>query len=618
MMHQDFGFPVDSEAVNTDVIWNKVLADQHARYTETMKTYPELATGIHSGDDNEGDDDDEEEGGKKKRSKFKSKTSKFPISSEYIVGISRNDNGISNNNATADQGQRCLEYAIKRIAYNILEACTENAFGIRPEKLVAIQEKWSEEVIRVCINYCMQVRAAEGGKTDGDLLPGMTARGLNLLCSWGHENSLPLANIYGSSGFDRLNAILLAIRRVPVLYIDIKSNILFGGFRSRTLVVGEASVRLTNNTSLISQLTIEQSCCDINWVAIQRNVGQKVMKKWVLLVYYIMTLAMVEVDAPTNYKQPVNDLLRMLSTASTASDILTQILNLITSLHTDTSITNEEEEFTIKIAKEKTDITDAVTSAITHFCAQQEKDEVMSRLRIENRSREMFLMFVLDTFSTLREAKEGTNVTQILTDEITTLYNYSVGEQQKDQLQMQQGFGSQLVNIQVDEFFSSAEQLLAAINQSIASKSRDGARALLVDAQTHKDKLLDDAERLLGDQVPLRLKNNIQSVRENIVENWNKLESLAGYLGEKWDEGTQMLATHKQFFDSYHNDDEWDKALTKEQHEVYVEAMLVAGGGTKSRKRRPRRRRKTRRKKKRRKRKTIKRRRKRGRKTRRK
>jgi len=255
-LHFDEGVPQDTAQ------W-KLFKDTYQHAVARMAA----TRGDAVADTGEGDDDDAEAD--------PSEIKLAPLTSATKIGFSRSLTGLSGIVGKFDKSQRCLHYTIKSIAYSII-----------PAVLLNQKTGFTSEQIQAALIFCMRVRAYEGLKSSGDLLPLLVARSMNLCYSFQRDTTgVPSTNIFGGASFDKLCVILGHLHLVPDVMIDVKGGVLcIGGFRGRVRGAQSSLVTLENNPTLVQQLNLPLATCDTYLIGSQDTNEERVRKLLVLLL----------------------------------------------------------------------------------------------------------------------------------------------------------------------------------------------------------------------------------------------------------------------------------------------------------------------------------------------
>jgi len=240
---------ISDEGVNPEVLTMKLfkqtIQDAKKRMFDTQGDL---------GDDGEGDDDDEE-GGTPTRTLD-------GLTSSTKIGFSRSLNGISDIVGKFDKSQRCLQYTIKSIAYSVIPLSLEISS-------TSVSPPLTQDQSQAALTFCAKVRAYEGLKSSGDLLPLLVSRSMNLCYGFQRDQfGVPSTSIFGGASFDKLCVLLGHLHLVPDVMIDVKGGILcIGGFRGRARGGQNRNlVTLENNRTLVQQLNLQVASCDSYWI----------------------------------------------------------------------------------------------------------------------------------------------------------------------------------------------------------------------------------------------------------------------------------------------------------------------------------------------------------------
>ena len=563
---------VDITGMDPIKLFEQVILDHIGRIETTMGD---------SHGSSEGDDDDAIPG----------EIKLDPITSETKIGFSRSLNGISGFGGKHDKAQRCLHYTIKSLAYSFIP----QILGLSS---LGIQETSFRDA---ALQFCCRVRAYEGLKSAGDLLPLLVARSMNLCYSFKREGGLPITNIFGGASFDKLCTISAHLHKVPSVMIDVKGGILcFGGFRGK--MTSTNYVPLNNNPTLVAQLDLQLASCDTYWIGRQNNLFKRTLHFLVLL------LAQVIKSDQTNYETFVSNY-RQIMNASDHQIIgfINKILNVVMA-NADRNITME---FINRLNGAIDGYNERLLRALGNPCSNSE--EIYRRAAIQQHIRTQTIQMLLQILG-----NTNTNLSQILKQFLESLQKFI---QQPQQLGMTPGMATGMM-------LQQPQQLGMTPQQQQAQKQPTQAQQMAQQQMVQQQPLPQQQPAQAQNPVKVLIKNSSKLIREAgdnltlFIHSTNKTKSqkreIASHLRISYDELNRTLRDIGEIRGNVRGANQMALESIAAQIIRLMEEIkknVTRRGG--SRKRRHRRR-KTRRKKKNRKKKTIKRRRKRGRKTRRK
>ena len=325
---------------------------------------------------NSAGDDDEAEAGSIKL---------HEITSSKKIGFHRSLTGISGTAVSQDKAQRCLHFTIKSLAYSSIPSVLD----------IGPPMAWRRQnTQQAAIKFCCVIRAYEGLKSAGDLLPLLVARSMNLCYSFQRQRGDPETSIFGGATFDKLCTMSAHLHQVPSVMIDINGGVLcFGGFRGQ--VFPDSNVVLLNNDrTLVAQLDLQLASCDTYWIGQQNKLLKRTLHFLVLLLVQVIFVVKRDQGSYNTFVDTYGQIIN--GSNKQIIDFIEQMMNMVI---TDGNSRYEFIDALNSLATGIRNYNNRLLPTLLYRCSN--RDEIIRRAQLQEQIREqtinMLLQFLQNT-----------------------------------------------------------------------------------------------------------------------------------------------------------------------------------------------------------------------------